>query len=109
AVQDDPWFRDHPVRVEFLRHKNTAVTDRNESIVRVVTDAARSLSSGPVSVSGASYGADMELFVNLAKIPTVILGPGSIAQAHKPDEFVPIDEYIECIKLLALSSYRWCR
>ncbi|MBW1994770.1 MAG: ArgE/DapE family deacylase [Deltaproteobacteria bacterium] len=109
AVQDDPWFRDHPVRVEFLRHKNTAVTDRNESIVRVVTDTARTLRSTPVSVSGATYGADMELFVNLAKIPTVILGPGSIAQAHKPDEFVPIDEYIEYIKLLALNSYRWCK
>ena len=32
------------------------------------------------------------------KIPTIIFGSGSIASAHKPDEFISIDEYITGIK-----------
>ncbi len=104
----DPWFQRHPVEIEFLRHKNTALIDRNEPIVRTVLDCAKTVSGKEPSITAATYGADMELFVNCGKIPTIIFGPGSIVPAHKPDEFIPIDEYISCIKTLALSIYRWC-
>lgn len=33
-------------------------------------------------------------------IPTVICGPGSIAQAHKPDEFVRIEQLERCERML---------
>jgi acetylornithine deacetylase len=32
-----------------------------------------------------------------ADIPTVVCGPGSIDQAHQPDEFVAIDQLAQCI------------
>jgi acetylornithine deacetylase len=35
-----------------------------------------------------------------AGIPTVICGPGSIDQAHKPDEFVALDQIARCEKFL---------
>lgn len=40
---------------------------------------------GPV---GFPAGCDMSKLVNTARIPTVICGPGSLDQAHSPDEFV---------------------
>ena len=33
-------------------------------------------------------------------VPSVVIGPGSIEQAHKPDEFVPLDELSECDRML---------
>jgi acetylornithine deacetylase len=35
-----------------------------------------------------------------AGLPTVVCGPGSIAQAHKPDEFVSLEEIGRCLAFL---------
>ena len=35
-----------------------------------------------------------------AGLPTVVCGPGSIDQAHKPDEFLSIDQLAECLAFL---------
>ncbi len=49
--------------------------------------------------SKVSYGTEGGLF-HEAKIPTIICGPGSIEQAHRPNEFVSIDQLKECEKLM---------
>jgi acetylornithine deacetylase len=48
--------------------------------------------SGRNSHGKVSFGTEASLFVSIADIPTVVIGPGSIEQAHKPDEFVEISE-----------------
>ncbi|CDZ77047.1 Acetylornithine deacetylase [Legionella massiliensis] len=35
-----------------------------------------------------------------SKIPTIICGPGSIEQAHRPNEFVSIDQLKQCEKII---------
>ena len=109
GTQHDSWFESHPVKTVFLRHKNTAVIDKNEPIVKTVSDCVKTVGGNEPLITGATYGADMELFVNLGHIPTIIYGPGSIVPAHKPDEFIPIDEYLTGVKTLALSIYHWCQ
>jgi acetylornithine deacetylase len=42
-----------------------------------------------------AFGTEGGLIQNI-DIPTVICGPGSIEQAHKPDEFCPIDQIAQC-------------
>jgi len=39
-----------------------------------------------------AYGTEGGLFQSKAGIPTVICGPGDIAQAHKPNEFISLDQ-----------------
>lgn len=51
--------------------------------------------SAPV---GFNAGCDMSKFVG-AGIPTVICGPGSLAQAHKPDEYVPVDQVLDAVAI----------
>ncbi|UCG07592.1 MAG: M20/M25/M40 family metallo-hydrolase, partial [Desulfobacterales bacterium] len=109
GTQPDPWFEAHPVETVFLRHKNTAVIDKNEPIVKIVSNCAKIIAGNDPLIAGATYGADMELFVNLGHIPTIMYGPGSIVHAHKPDEFIAIDEYMTSVKTLALSIYHWCQ
>jgi acetylornithine deacetylase len=42
------------------------------------------------------FGTEAGLFVSMAGIPAVVIGPGSIEQAHKPDEFVELSELLDC-------------
>jgi acetylornithine deacetylase len=44
---------------------------------------------------GVSYGTEAGLF-QLAGMPTVICGPGSIEQAHRPNEYVSLDQVARC-------------
>ncbi|HEY0120961.1 MAG TPA: acetylornithine deacetylase [Rhizobium sp.] len=46
-----------------------------------------------------AFGTEAGLFER-AGIPTLICGPGSIEQAHKPDEFVEIDQLVACDRML---------
>lgn len=47
-----------------------------------------------------SYNTEAGLF-QLADIPTVVCGPGSIDQAHKPDEFIELSQIAECDRFMA--------
>lgn len=46
-----------------------------------------------------SFGTEAGLFQQMG-ISTVICGPGSIEQAHKPDEFIAIDQLNACLDMI---------
>jgi acetylornithine deacetylase len=58
------------------------------------TQLAASLSGANGTIKIA-FGTEGGLFA-AAGIPTVICGPGSIEQAHKPDEFVALEQIARC-------------
>ncbi|HYM01392.1 MAG TPA: acetylornithine deacetylase [Stellaceae bacterium] len=62
----------------------------DDEVVRL----AQSL-SGANSVGKVSYATEAGLFQS-ADIPTVICGPGSMEQGHKPNEFITIDQVRQC-------------
>lgn len=39
-----------------------------------------------------AYGTEAGLFQDMGDIPTVVCGPGDIAQAHRPDEFIALEQ-----------------
>jgi acetylornithine deacetylase len=47
-----------------------------------------------------SYGTEAGLFVAIADIPSVVIGPGAIAQAHRPDEYVEIAQLERCAEMI---------
>lgn len=64
--------------------------DEGSEIATFVKSLAEVNSTGYVA-----YGTEAGLF-SAAGIPTVVCGPGSIEQAHKPDEWVAIDQIARC-------------
>lgn len=46
------------------------------------------------------FGTEGGLFSGMLGIPTVVCGPGSIDDAHKPDEFISIDQLQRCDAML---------
>jgi acetylornithine deacetylase len=49
--------------------------------------------------STVSFGTEAGLFQQ-AGIPGVIFGPGSIQQAHQPDEFIEVSQMAECVAFI---------
>ena len=54
---------------------------------------------GLAVVVGIFTGTEAGLFQELG-LDAVVCGPGSIDQAHKPDEFVAIDQLAACLTML---------
>jgi acetylornithine deacetylase len=64
-----------------------------------VTVLAKNL-AGRNGHSKVAYGTEGGLFAR-AGIPTVVVGPGAITQAHKADEFIAINELVKCNSFIA--------
>lgn len=59
-------------------------------------------------IGKVSYGTEAAHF-QTAAIPTVVCGPGSIAQAHKPNEYVTLEQVAQCEEFLRRLMDRVCR
>lgn len=55
--------------------------------------------TGANTADVVSFGSEAGLFQNLG-VSTVVCGPGSIEQAHKPDEYVALDQLEQCLRML---------
>ena len=56
--------------------------------------------TGSSAMAAVSYGTDAGFF-DAVGWPSVVCGPGDIAQAHKPDEFIAEDALTDCAGMLA--------
>ncbi len=107
--QTDPWLKDHPPRFTwvtrnvFLPPVNTAPDHP------IVTTVATSLEEigRPVEVVGFTAASELAWYAEQG-IPGVIFGPGSIAQAHSPNEFVLVDQLKDAARTMALAAANWC-
>jgi acetylornithine deacetylase len=65
-----------------------------------VVTFVRSLTGGN-SLGKISFGTEAGLFTRDLGVPSVVCGPGSIAVAHKPDEYVSEGQLAQCEAMLA--------
>jgi acetylornithine deacetylase len=52
--------------------------------------------AGESDVIKVAFGTEGGLFQQIVGVPTVVCGPGSIAQAHRPDEFIEASQIVAC-------------
>jgi acetylornithine deacetylase/succinyl-diaminopimelate desuccinylase family protein len=78
---DAPLLEDYPLE-----------TAASEHIVELVSKIVQEL-TGRHGVGGVPYGSDASKLAQ-AGIPSIILGPGNIDQAHAADEWVELDQVI---------------
>jgi acetylornithine deacetylase len=57
--------------------------------------------TGSNSTGKISFGTEGGLFQQRLGIPTIVCGPGNIAVAHKPDEYIEVAQIAQCDKVLA--------
>lgn len=92
VAAERPWLAEHPPSFErFGVQFEPAEIDPGEPVVTALRDAMRANGLDDTDPRGATYGTDARHYV-AAGIPTVVFGPGSIEQAHFPDETIEFSE-----------------
>lgn len=107
ANAGDAFLSKHPARLEFLHHDDSARQSRQ---VPLAVQMCRLLKerAGDDVIRAGPFACDMRHFVNQGGVPSIIFGPGTIAQAHKPDECIDLREYLDCIGHLIEFIWIWC-
>ncbi len=93
-------IKETQLEFEVLQSFEPAETDPSNPFVRRLVDAASRVIGREPRITGAPYGTDMRNFVNDAGVPAVVFGPGSIKQAHKPDEYIEISQLVDAYNIL---------
>jgi acetylornithine deacetylase len=103
----DAWLRQHPARLEFLHHDDATLQSSDIEIAREMS-AVLARRGGDGTPYPGAFCCDTRHLVNQGGIPTIIFGPGTIAQAHKPDEHILLADYLAAIEHLVDFIPRWC-
>lgn len=64
------------------------------------------LLAGREGFQKVAYGTEAALFSTIGETPTVVIGPGSIWQAHQVDEYIEIDQLSQCRSFLTKLLFR---
>ena len=109
ACAEDPWLRDHPVRVTWWGGQFAGGrVPAGHPLPDVVGGAWAAATRGPRPPErGAPYGSDLRLYA-AAGVPALHLGPGDVRRAHTTGEDVPVAELTEVAGALALTAMRFC-
>lgn len=102
--------RDDPavdVRVR-IREWTDAAEAAADSRVAVLARAAVAAQASPPTDVGFTGITDARFYINEARIPTVILGPGSLTVAHTADESVGVDELVAAARAYARLFVAFC-
>ncbi|MFX1263173.1 MAG: M20 family metallopeptidase [Promethearchaeota archaeon] len=87
---------DH-VRVETVHGASATITPIDSEIASVSIDAVRRITGIEPSPTAATFGTDCSVLQPKTGITNVICGPGSIEQAHQPDEFIDIEQLAQSV------------
>lgn len=107
VVKNDEWLGTHPPRFErFSVQFEAAETAPDEPIVETMQDAMAETGLSDIEPRGATYGADSRHYVK-AGIPTVLFGPGTIEEAHYPDETIQWSEVEQARETITVAARRF--
>ena len=106
VAQTDPWLKANPPRIEWILDADCGETQDTEDFFKVTSKCLRE-DVPEAYIEGNCAHTDMGWFCNVG-IPTINLGPGDGKLAHQADEYIEIEEYLRCIKLIADIIIDWC-
>lgn len=84
------------IKVELVSSYPGLDTDVNAEVVSFLAEL-----TGHRECVKVTFGTEAGLFHDEVGLPTVIWGPGSIDDAHRPDESIALDQLAECDAVLA--------
>lgn len=97
----DPFLRENPVKIEVIQQGNPFEAPLDHPLIDAAKRVTRTVTGAPFKVSGSAAGNDARLMMNIAKIPTIILGPGKLEACHAVDEHIALDDYYRFILIYA--------
>jgi acetylornithine deacetylase len=84
-------------KVDYIHGKPAVVTPFDTEIVRVSIDTVYKITGIKPMPKAASYGTDCSVLQPEIGILNVICGPGSIEQAHQPNEYIDVNQLVQSV------------
>lgn len=107
--ETDSWFARHPVELEWYGAKWVPGSiEEDHPFVQLIRKNYREVTKKEAVLEASPWGTDGGLFTSIAKIPTVVFGPGTTEVAHHPNEYISIDNMLDCAEIIALTLMDWC-
>jgi acetylornithine deacetylase len=95
AIRQRPRFPGADIRVDVVNSYPGLVTASDAEVVNFVSKIVEH--PQPFKVA---FGTEGGLFSARLGVPTVVCGPGSMEQGHKPDEFVALSQLEACDRMM---------
>lgn len=93
--------------IETMIGVDPCVISPEEPILKVVQDSIYQVTGEIREPSGFKACCDMWCFVQKLHVPTLILGPGELSQAHKANESVSMKQVCDAAKIYACIALNW--
>ena len=109
VCQTDEWLRAHPPRFTWgLRDVTFPAfeTAPEHPFIELLTQNVAQAGAQP-AIKGFSAASDLAWYAQ-AEMPGCLFGPGGIAQAHSPDEFVSLADFYRGLEICARQLAAWC-
>lgn len=98
--EGDEWLRQHfELRFPMLNSDGNIIPEDHPLVVSLAAAARRLGQTG--ELRGMTGSCDAWFYNNMAGIPTVVFGPGSIKYAHTKEEQIRLDEIMLAAEILA--------
>jgi acetylornithine deacetylase len=105
--EGDDWLRENfDLRFSML-HNEGSVIEPSHPLVKALEAASRAAGKDPV-VTALTASCDAWYYANQLKIPTVVFGAGSLAQAHSDDEQISLADVERGAEILVHLICDWC-
>lgn len=106
VTQSDEWLQEHKPELTFTHYDDAYVYPEGHELLPLLQAAGEDMLGKPMAL-GTTSACDARHLGNQGGIPCLVCGPGT-GPAHAANEFIDEEVYLNYIKLLALTVYRWC-
>lgn len=101
VTASDVWLEKHKPKVTIYQSGHGFEMDTKDRLVTDFRKSYQEMLGREVNIVGSPSGCDSRLWRNIAKMPTIQFGPGALSEAHATDEFMSIEQYLNCILVYA--------
>lgn len=105
------WFmKEHPpvIRRADMRPIYPSSMPENHPLVGCVSGCYTAVAGRPPIVCGFEAACDAMMFNLYSDTPAMVFGAGQLGLAHRPDEYMDLQQYLDSIKILALTIADYC-
>ncbi|NHJ13335.1 MAG: M20 family peptidase [Candidatus Thorarchaeota archaeon] len=85
------------VKVEYIHGKPAVLTPVDSRIVKVGCEVVEQITGIRPTLGAATYGTDCSVLQPKGGITNIVCGPGSIEQAHQPNEFIRMNQLLQSV------------
>jgi succinyl-diaminopimelate desuccinylase len=99
--------RDFDAEIEFIEDRPVVGIERDEPIARISAEAFRDITGREPTWNGVPGATDGTFLSAWKHIPCLVNGPGPRHMPHQTDEYVSIEEMVECARVYVLTAARF--